>query len=146
MPIAAKMTVAHVKQSGGGAWLTPCIAQRVLDAWPPANWEDDPNVSRSGSGYYGHDYEEGGCCHNEYGILAVLRPGQSMESVRLTAVASGEPGDPNQAWAAATPSGHLEMDIANPEAWGFFEPGVEYLVRITKFQPSKARTDGSTNE
>lgn len=149
MPLAAKMTVANVSKSGGGTNLPACVAQRTLDAWPPANWEEDPDVQTQGggySGYYGHETEEGGCCHNEYGIISVRVPGQGMENVKLTAVATGDPNDPNHEWAIATPSGTLEMDIANPEAWGFFEPGMEYIIKITKHQPTKVRSDGSTSE
>ena len=66
-------------------------------------------------------------------------PGISNINVELNAVASGGPDDPNQSFAAATPSGKLTMTIQNPAAFGFFEPGQEYVIEIRKAQPQKAR-------
>lgn len=148
MPLAAKMHVTTVEQSGGGTHLTTCIAKRRLDAWPPADWKSNPNIStiETGVRYHGHDYEEGGCCHDEWGIVSVYVPGQSMERVQLSAVTGdASEDDPNRSWSIATPAGNLDLTIANPEAWGFFEPGAEYILKITKHQPNKARTKGDTD-
>ena len=32
-------------------------------------------------------------------------------------------GDDNEPWSKYTPSGHLEMHVTNPDAFGAFEPG-----------------------
>lgn len=49
------------------------------------------------------------------------------ERVKLTAVVHGEE---NKAWAEATPNGHLEITITNPEAQGKIEPGKYYFLDI----------------
>lgn len=49
--------------------------------------------------------------------------------VKLNAVCRGED---NKAWSAATPTGVLEMGILNEAALGFFEPGDEVFIDITK--------------
>ncbi len=48
--------------------------------------------------------------------------------VKLMAVTDQE--ETNAAWAAATPSGELTMQIDNPVAAAQFLPGKEYLLRI----------------
>lgn len=50
--------------------------------------------------------------------------------VRLSAVYSDDPNDPNHRWSEATPWGDLQMGISNPAAQGFFEEGEEYLLEI----------------
>lgn len=35
---------------------------------------------------------------------------------------------PNTQWAKYTPSGSIQMQIDNPGAQGFFQPGKEYIV------------------
>lgn len=52
------------------------------------------------------------------------------ERPSLGAIYGTSEEDPNRAWAKATPSGKLEMQIDNPAAQGFFEPGKHYLITI----------------
>lgn len=54
----------------------------------------------------------------------------NQESPVLTAVTATS--EENKRWAKYTPSGRLELTITNPAAFGFFEPGDEYLVTIEK--------------
>jgi hypothetical protein len=53
----------------------------------------------------------------------------SGEQVKLRAAY----GKGNESWAAATPSGVVELAISNPEAAGKFEPGKHYLLT---FEPA----------
>lgn len=50
------------------------------------------------------------------------------EAVDLWAVHSNDPNDPNHTWSQATPSGHLNIVITNPVAWGHFEVGKKYYL------------------
>lgn len=52
------------------------------------------------------------------------------EKVRLAVVYDGS--DENKAWSSATPNGHLEITITNPDAMGKFEPGKSYFLDITE--------------
>lgn len=115
-----------------------CEAKKIVDSWPPPE-EGPVHANKVGSGYYGHDDSEGGCCYDPDGIIAVTFEGKGSEAVKLMAVTSGGEDDPNRAWSAATPHAETVMTINNPGAWGFFEVGQEYLVRFTKHQPAKAR-------
>lgn len=65
--------------------------------------------------------------------------GKNQEEVTLAAVYSDDEDDPNYSYSKATPQGHLELTVDNEDAWGYFEPGVEYVVEIRKYQPQKAR-------
>lgn len=96
---------------------------------------DDPEAieTKDASGldsYYGRPPWLKGATH-----VKTLRNGQSQESFTLTAVsAKDDPDDPNRDWAAASPSGKLEMLVNNPEAWGYIVPGAEYRVTIERIR------------
>lgn len=57
-----------------------------------------------------------------------------MRSVRFTPVYDSDPSHPNFEWSAATPSGHIELTITNPAAFGKFEVNKEYLLT---FEPTE---------
>lgn len=145
MPLEAMFQVNKAVAYGGGVWLPLCKAWSVAESWPP-----HPDSLNSLSPQPGH--EEGECerCDRLSTDLrdggehedarAVFVPGKSMEEVELQAVYSSDPESPNYEWAQATPAGNLTMTISNPEAWGFFEPGAEYRLRITKHIPANARS------
>lgn len=50
------------------------------------------------------------------------------EKVRLEAVTADTPE--NKTFSDATPSGSLELNITNKDAWGFFVVGAEHKVKI----------------
>lgn len=52
------------------------------------------------------------------------------ETVKLWAV-SGGPGNENAEWNLNTPTAHVEIVIANPEAMGKFVLGKSYYVDFT---------------
>lgn len=62
------------------------------------------------------------CAHVTHGI--------NQESPSLDAVTATS--EENKAWSKYTPSGRLELAITNPAAFGFFEPGAEYVITIEK--------------
>lgn len=136
MAITAKMQCNTVSSYGGGVWLPLCAAYGVVESWPPPS--DD--LSAQGS-IYGHGEGECQNCdvHAEQtdGKRMVFQRGKGSESVKLSAVASGDPDDPNTKWSAATPHGVLEMTINNPQAWEFFDPGAEYMVEVRRHVPSR---------
>ena len=153
MPVVAKMTTAHVNAPGGG-WHGPlCQAFRHAPSWPP------PEDCLSSATYYGHGPGDCARCdelaaelpelddshHSRQGQpRSVSIPGKGREEVRLQAVASGGEDDPNREWAAATPDGHVELTIANPGAWGFFKPGVDYIVEFREHVPARGRRESSS--
>lgn len=47
--------------------------------------------------------------------------------------------DGNKDWSKYTPAGKLNMTITNPGVEGYFVPGQEYKLVISKHQPQKAR-------
>jgi hypothetical protein len=53
------------------------------------------------------------------------------EEVDLHAVYESDKSQPNWSFSTATPSAQLKMHISNPDAWGFFQKGVEYDVTFT---------------
>jgi hypothetical protein len=53
---------------------------------------------------------------------------KSGEVVDLYAVHSSDPTSENYSYSKATPNAHLNMVINNPEAFGFFTPGKQYIV------------------
>jgi hypothetical protein len=50
----------------------------------------------------------------------------SMQTARFTPVADLEGS--NAEWSKWTPYGYIELAITNPDAFGQFVPGVEYLL------------------
>jgi hypothetical protein len=58
------------------------------------------------------------------------KPTATGARVKLMAVVSQSEGDVNEAWAAATPSGELTMQIDNPVAAAQFTPGKYWLVSM----------------
>lgn len=62
---------------------------------------------------------------------------KNNERVILTAVYSPDPADENYSYSQATPSAHLTMTINNPQAFGFFEKGQEYVLTFEKSAESK---------
>jgi hypothetical protein len=64
-------------------------------------------------------------------------------SVQLQAVYDAPAGGPNSEWATATPMAKLEMQINNPAALRYFDPGAEYVVEIRRRMPQRARPQPS---
>jgi hypothetical protein len=56
--------------------------------------------------------------------------------VRFTPVYDPNPESPNFEWSQATPSGYIELGVSNPQAFGKFEVGGEYLLT---FEPVTTR-------
>jgi hypothetical protein len=52
--------------------------------------------------------------------------------VRFTPVYDADPKHPNFEWSQATPSGYIELGVSNPDAFGKFEVGSEYLLTFEK--------------
>jgi hypothetical protein len=65
---------------------------------------------------------------------------QKQVTVKLLAAQTTD--EDNVDWSKYTPSGQIEMQITNPEAFRQFEVGVDYTVEFRKAQPQKARTSG----
>lgn len=59
-----------------------------------------------------------------------VEPTKYQDSIRLDAVYSDNPEDPNYSWSQATPFGNLTATISNPTARGFFTQGKKYLISI----------------
>lgn len=53
--------------------------------------------------------------------------------VRFTPVYDDNPEHPNFEWSKYTPSGYIELTVSNPDAFGKFEVGSEYLLT---FEPA----------
>lgn len=147
MAVIAKMRCDEVLSRGGGTLLPLCSAHDSLPAWPP------PRGSITHIGIYGHGPEACDRCaevaadlsqhyDNMSDAESVSMDGKGSEAIKLMAVPSGNgANDPNAKWAAATPHGELTMTINNPGAWGFFDPGAEYLVEIRKHVPSRGNRE-----
>lgn len=121
MALLAKFNCSTVQQFGNGRYV-------------PCNEGDEGATEGHPASYYLAPDDPGrkGWQRWEQGISNIV--------VELNAVGSGGPDDPNQSFATATPSGKLTMTIQNPAAFGFFEPGQEYMIEIRKAQPQKARS------
>lgn len=52
------------------------------------------------------------------------------EEVSMSPVISGS--EENKSFAEATPSGSIKLTITNPNAFGFFGQGLEYLIDFQK--------------
>lgn len=76
----------------------------------------------------------------------VARQAKMLEQVKLMCVHTGDPDDPNLEWTQASPTGHLELTIQNPEAFGFVREGVEYLVRVTEVRARDRNWEPSTSD
>lgn len=128
MGVEAMMTCGSITVRGNGLWLPACKAHEAARTWPPEERHTAPRPRGSA-----HE-----CCDRcaALGLGEVFVPGPSSEEVVLTAVHSGSG---NESWAAATPAGELSLTISNPDAWGFFEAGVDYRIVVTKRQPQKAQ-------
>lgn len=145
MAVVAKMACSEVSATGGGVSVPLCVAHELVEAWPP---------EINHGTIYGHSRGECEQCDQlesdlkaqdkdwEGARIAYLS-GKGTERVTLSAVMPSGPDDPNTAWSAATPSGQLELQIDNPKAWGFFDPGAEYIVKITRHVPARARQGGA---
>lgn len=132
MALVAKMQAQQVTGLSG---------HRYVECEP-----DDPEAieAKDASGldsYYGRPPWLAGATH-----VKTLRNAQAQESFVLGAVsAKDDVDDPNRAWAAASPSGKLEMVVNNPEAWGYIVPGAEYRVTIERIRGSRPiRVTGNT--
>ena len=76
--------------------------------------------------------------------VAALDPGEHnrpMSKVVLQAVYGR--GVENAAWSRATPNGHLDMTITNPDAIGTFVPGQAYWLDISPVEDTTAAKDFS---
>jgi hypothetical protein len=56
---------------------------------------------------------------------------KSGERVQMSPVYSDDPQSENYSFSQATPSGAIELNITNPDAFGFFEVNKEYVVDFT---------------
>lgn len=56
---------------------------------------------------------------------------QGSKTVKLQAVTSAGHNDPNKSWSKWTPSGSIELQITNPEAFNQFEVNKDYFVDFT---------------
>ena len=54
-----------------------------------------------------------------------------MRSLRFSPVYSEDPSSENAKFWNATPAGHIDLGVVNPEAWQHFELGQEYFVEFT---------------
>lgn len=139
MPLMMKVHCEQVIEWGGGAWLPLCQGRRHAESWPL------PAEAYSETAIYGHgtgECEECDHLSESDGLVDVRTvhiPGKSREEVRLTPVIGESKDDPNREWSTATPTGTIEATISNPDAWGFYEAGEEYMVKFTKHQPQKSR-------
>lgn len=61
---------------------------------------------------------------------------EQSRQVKLSAVTTSDPNDPNASWSKWTPAANLSMTISNPAAYEQFKVGGEYLVT---FQPIESR-------
>jgi len=52
-------------------------------------------------------------------------------------------GEENKSYSNATPCAMFEMQITNPNAFGFFQPGQEYYVDFTPAVPPAAAEQSS---
>ena len=61
-------------------------------------------------------------------------PGSSKsgESIDMYAVYSPDKESENYSYSQATPFAHLNISVTNPDAWGFFEGGAEYVITFEK--------------
>lgn len=119
MALVAKMAASTVTKSGGGRWV--------------ACDEDHPDA-KSKAGHLSSIYGTPAWLDDtEFVRFDPLAQGQ--EYIKLTAVSfEGDVDDPNRKWAMASPSGHLELSIANPEAFGYVDQGHEYRVTIERIR------------
>lgn len=138
MPLMMKVHCERVIEHGGGMWLPLCQGRKYAESWPPATY--------GASTVYGHGKGECDDCdrlsaslsNHAEGVRMVHIPGKSQEDVVLRAVIGESKDDPNREWSTATPAGTIEATISNPDAWGFYQAGEEYMVKFTKHQPQKA--------
>lgn len=60
-------------------------------------------------------------------------------TIVLRAIYSDDPNDENRKFWEATPSGQIELQVINPEAWQAFELGKEYYVDFTLVTKEQVR-------
>lgn len=137
MPLMMKVHCEKVIEHGGGAWFPLCQGVKYAESWPlPADSYGSNTIYGHGTG----ECEECDRLSESDGLVDVRMvhiPGKSQEEITLRAVIGSSKDDPNRKWSVATPSGLIEVTIDNPEAWGFYEAGEEYMVKFTKHQPQK---------
>ena len=63
--------------------------------------------------------------------IAQFAYAKDARQVTLNVVTQGEE---NKVWAAATPTGQIQMTIRNPLAADLFEIGAEYEIRVRRVQ------------
>lgn len=54
----------------------------------------------------------------------------AVELVKMSAVATDDPSDPNYTYSEATPAGSLELTVSNKDAHGAFQAGETYDISI----------------
>ncbi len=57
----------------------------------------------------------------------------------MSAVYGGSTNAEDNSFASATPSGHMQLTITNPDVRGFFKPGKKYYVDITEVPSDVAK-------
>jgi hypothetical protein len=98
-----------------------------------AKMKVDSKVITRGSTRPQEHFEEG----HGYDCDCDWIPGERV-GVALSVVTTGD-GEDSQ-FAAATPVGHLTLDIDNSKAAAYFDLESEFYVEIRKVQSSKARS------
>jgi len=68
----------------------------------------------------------------------VINPGTHKDEVILQAITADE-DDPDRVndYAEATPYGELRIGVADEDVRGYFEPGEEYYLDISKADPDE---------
>lgn len=67
----------------------------------------------------------------KFKVMSVTTQGEN-EVVKMNAVYSADPDDPNHSWSKYTPWGELSMGITNPSAQGQLVQGEEFFIDFTK--------------
>lgn len=67
-------------------------------------------------------------------IQSVLLTGSYSETVSMSAVYGGSTNDEDNSFAKTTPSGKIELQIANKELHGVYKPGQEFYVDFTPIE------------
>jgi hypothetical protein len=63
------------------------------------------------------------------------------ETSQLWAVYSSDPASENYSFSQATPSASFNITITNPNAFGFFVEGQEYIFSISPANPKSATSE-----
>ncbi len=74
----------------------------------------------------------------KFRVTSVEKHEYGAENVKMIPVyTDNDPESENHKFWMATPAGHIEMQINNPEAHGTFEPGQEFYIDFTPAEAAK---------